>query len=90
MEPQQESEFIAAWEALTKMYRNHAGGLGSRLHQAKAKVFIAYAQWPDAETRSKAAALLPAGAEHWRKQMTAACSKMETLFEMDMRSDLLL
>lgn len=84
-----EAAFEQAWTELTYLFRDYAGGLGSRLHQAKAQEYIAYAQWPDPETRDKASEKLPAEAAKWRQQMQAACLEIETLQELKMLKDLL-
>ena len=47
--PGTEKQFQQAWEQLTHEIRTHAGGLGSRLHQADDGTWIAYAQWPSRE-----------------------------------------
>jgi hypothetical protein len=52
--PEKEDQFIQAWSSVTLFYRQNHGALGSRLHRGPDGIWYAYAQWPDAETRSRA------------------------------------
>lgn len=71
-----EEQFQAAWATLTEEIRDHAGGLGSRLHRAADGTWLAYAQWPSREAwdaadvataraRQAGAALAATVAERW-------------------------
>jgi quinol monooxygenase YgiN len=44
--PAKVDQFKLAWATLTHEIRNHAGGLGSRLHVSVDGTWYAYAQWP--------------------------------------------
>ena len=48
-----EQEFVDAWTECTKVIYENFGSLGSRLHQADKGLYIAYAQWPNAEAYEK-------------------------------------
>jgi len=45
-----EKSFEEAWKEMTKLFRDFAGSLGSRLHKGEGNLYIAYAQWPDKRT----------------------------------------
>ncbi|WP_421752819.1 antibiotic biosynthesis monooxygenase [Croceimicrobium sp.] len=89
IEPNSEAQFLEAWEALTLLFREHCGGLGSRIHRDARDHFFAYAQWTDQETRERASELLPSSAQAWREQMAESCTKIETVFEGELEIDLL-
>ena len=84
-----ETEFIQAWEELTKLIYEFENSLGSRIHRKSATEFIAYAQWPSKEVWKNSGDKLPESAKSWRLQMRASCTKIETLHELEMVSDLL-
>jgi hypothetical protein len=48
-----EDDFVAAWTANTLTLRS-LGSMGSRLHHASDGWWYGYAQWPDAEARTRA------------------------------------
>lgn len=41
-----DNEFRHHWRSVTQWYYQHAGSLGSRLHQTDNGTYIGYAQWP--------------------------------------------
>ena len=92
VKPDKEDEFIEGWEGLTKIIREHCGGLGSRLHKTdNPNEFIAYAQWPSEEQfDNPSPSSLPPETESFRKMMKNSCIKSSTLYKMDMINDLLL
>lgn len=80
-------DFIKYWTAVTEQIYQEKGSLGSRLHQSHENIFIGYAQWPSKEVYnasgnsfSKESAL--------RQNMRDCCSNIETLFALDVVSDL--
>ncbi len=83
-----EDEFQQAWCNRTEEIKVTYGGLGSRLHQASDGRWIAYAQWPSREAWESAG---KDNAEMTEAQlaMRAVCESVETLFELDVRQDLL-
>jgi heme-degrading monooxygenase HmoA len=87
--PEKEKEFLSAWEGLTDLIYKHEGSLGSRLHQQDAVNYIAYAQWPDKNTWKEAGDKLPKEANIFRDRMKESCSKIETLYELQMINDML-
>lgn len=52
--PGLEAQFEAGWRRGTERIAAEFGGWGSRLHRMNAGVYIAYAQWPDKATWSRA------------------------------------
>ncbi|RTL44479.1 MAG: antibiotic biosynthesis monooxygenase [Candidatus Melainabacteria bacterium] len=84
----QEQEFELAWCKRTEEIKNTYGGLGSRLHRASDGRWIAYAQWPSRE-RWVAASKDAGETTEAQLAMRAACESVETLFELDVRKDLL-
>lgn len=87
--PGMDAEFKASWAGLTRLIYEYEGSLGSKLHKAGPELYIAYARWPDRETWAKSGDKLPVEADALRTQMRAACSKVETLFELEPEEDLL-
>lgn len=49
-----EEAFVAAWRERTEEIYTNYGSLGSRLHRAADGTWVAYAQWPDRDTRERA------------------------------------
>jgi hypothetical protein len=46
-----EDEFVAAWERVTRAIHAQCGSYGSRLHRCDDGLWLAYALWPDGQTR---------------------------------------
>jgi len=53
---EREEEFVSAWTRITERLHREHGSLGSRLHRGDDGLWYAYAQWPSAEHRARAAA----------------------------------
>jgi len=86
----EESEFIESWSELTEHIRREHGGLGSRLHRTPDGRYLAYAQWPDAESRGRAFEWSAEGAEIRRRMMrTLEAPPGQILPEMEVILDLL-
>ena len=51
--PQDETDYIAAWQAVTVAARDDGGSLGSALVRLGPADFLAVARWPDAEARRR-------------------------------------
>ncbi|HEY9732849.1 MAG TPA: antibiotic biosynthesis monooxygenase [Drouetiella sp.] len=83
-----EQQFQESWCRLTEQIRDSHGGLGSRLHQASDGRWIAYAQWPSREAW-KALSASTGDITEAQVSMRAACESVETLFELDVKMDLL-
>lgn len=81
--------FIIAWEELTKLIYQFEGSLGSRLHKVNVEFYIAYAQWPNRQTWENAGSKLPPNASEHRTKMKAACESIRTVYESEIKSDLL-
>ena len=84
-----EESFESAWEELTLLFRDYAGGLGSRLHKGKENGYIAYAQWPDEQTWENAQDLLPEEASEYRTSMENSCLEIKTLHKLRLVEDML-
>ena len=84
-----EQEFQESWEKMTELIYMHEGSLGSRLHKEKEQTYIAYAQWPSREKWENYGKNMPKEAEAIGDQMRRACTKIETLFQLNTVSDLL-
>ena len=89
VKPNRDNEFIDSWNSLTSLIYKHEGSLGSRLHRIKENNFIAYAQWPDKETWKNSGNNLPDIAEEVRKAMKESCISIDTIYKMNVVSDLL-
>jgi heme-degrading monooxygenase HmoA len=89
VKPGQAKSFEKAWENLTHLIYEFEGSLGSRLHKKDDLHYIAYAQWPDKSTWQNSGAKLPESSADIRKAMKDACEHIETLYELDMITDLL-
>ncbi|GGR32848.1 antibiotic biosynthesis monooxygenase family protein [Streptomyces netropsis] len=61
LQPGKEEQFVAGWHRVTAAIHTRCGSYGSRLHQADDGTWVAYARWPDAETREQCAAADPEG-----------------------------
>lgn len=81
--------FLEGWHGMTKLIRDHEGGLGSRLHRVSDTEYIAYAQWPDRETWENSGEKLPPEAGQFRKMMRESCEEILTMHTMDVVDDLL-
>jgi hypothetical protein len=46
-----EEQFVDGWSRLTRAIQQSCGSYGSRLHRAGDGSWVAYACWPDAQTR---------------------------------------
>ncbi|WP_319590493.1 antibiotic biosynthesis monooxygenase [uncultured Draconibacterium sp.] len=84
-----EKLFEADWKELTKMFRDFAGGLGSRLHLAEENSYIAYAQWPNKKAWEEAGNKLPEEALEVRIRMRNSCEAMKTLHQLHLVEDML-
>ncbi len=74
---------------ISRLFFEHAGSLGSRLHQPKGGTYMAYAQWPDRKTWEASAKLLPPEAEAVKTALGACCERTEILHELAVATDLL-
>ena len=52
-------QFIEAWSKVSAQLLVEGGSLGSRLHRSQDGTWYSYAQWPSAEARQKAFAMVP-------------------------------
>jgi heme-degrading monooxygenase HmoA len=82
-----EQEFVQAWQVRTAEIRREHGGLGSRLHKTGSGSWLAYAQWPSREMWKDAGKV--SSVSEASVKMKDAVLSIETLFELDVVSDLL-
>lgn len=59
--PEKEQLLVDGWHRVTLAIRQECGSYGSRLHRADDGTWVAYARWPDRETREKCGAPDPVG-----------------------------
>lgn len=88
VKPNAEAAFKEAWSAFTELLYKHAGSLGSSLHRDAEGQFIAYAQWPDKESRDTADSKLPASAFGFQDAMRSCCTSISVEHELEMLVDL--
>ena len=82
-----EEQFVQAWEQRTEEIKIAHGGLGSRLHRTSSGAWLAYAQWPSRDmwkSAGNSGIVTPAS-----MAMKEALLSSETIFELDVVSDLL-
>ena len=85
LEPGQEESFARGWELVTRAIRASCGSYGSRLHQGDDGTWVAYALWPDSETRDRCDYAEEAG----DRLMAAAVVERLPTTTMTVASDLL-
>jgi hypothetical protein len=49
--PGREEQFVDGWNRVTRAIQRSCGSYGSRLHRAGDGSWVAYARWPDEQTR---------------------------------------
>lgn len=85
LKPGHEAQFIDGWERVTRAIHDSCGSFGSRLHQAADGTWMAYARWPDAETRERCEHTEETGS----RLMGEAVSRRFDEITMEIVSDLL-
>lgn len=85
LHPGQEESFIRGWERVTLAIRAACGSFGSRLHRGHDGTWVAYALWPDPETRDRC----EHGEVDGRRLMAAAVAEEFPESTMTVTSDLL-
>lgn len=88
--PDREKDFEKTWQLATESFIEHAGGLGSRLHENETGSYIAYAQWPDKVSWESARQKLPKTAIKNLQRMNTYCEGITVLFNMEVKNDLLI
>ena len=51
LHPGREEQFVEGWNRVTRAIQRSCGSYGSRLHRADDGSWVAYARWPDDQTR---------------------------------------
>ena len=82
-----EDSFRQHWLAVTKHLYQHAGSLGSRLHNAKPGDYIVYAQWPSRHAWEHQRDRADAELQAHRQAMRECCQSTEVLYELEMTDD---
>ena len=59
--PGKEELLSEGWHRVTQAIHDQCGSYGSRLHQADDDTWVAYARWPDKETRARCGVPDPEG-----------------------------
>ena len=89
VKPGQADSFEENWVALTNMFYEYTGSLGSRLHKTTNHSYIAYAQWPSRKAWQQSALKLPPKGKEVAVRMRSCCEQIEVLFELGVTKDLL-
>ena len=87
VKPNKRQHFVLCWRTVHEAIEEHCGGLGSRLHVTDDGTYVGYTQWPDRETWG--ACELSAQYADVDESMREACASMETLYELEVVTDLL-
>jgi len=53
LHPGHEEQFVDGWNLRTRAIQRSCGSYGSRLHRADDGSWVAYARWPDEQTRKE-------------------------------------
>jgi ribosomal-protein-alanine N-acetyltransferase len=88
LKPGSELSFQEAWARRTLEIKRQHGALGSRLHRCEDGSWIAYAQWPS-RSQWDGANMAQTEQTEASKMMNAATESIETLYRLDVVSDLL-
>ncbi len=67
LRPGKTEQFVQGWHRVTAAIHAQCGSYGSRLHQADDGTWVAYARWPDAQTRDRCVAADPEGTAMMRE-----------------------
>lgn len=84
--PDQRQHFVLCWRTVHEAMEEQCKGLGSRLHVTDEGTYLGYTQWPDREAWE--ACQLPTQYADVDESMRAACASMETLYELEVVTDL--
>lgn len=71
------------------MFRDHADGLGSRLHIKTKQEYIAYAKWPDRNTWENSLSRLPEKSQETRRILRNTCKKIGIVYQLEVVEDFL-
>jgi heme-degrading monooxygenase HmoA len=74
-----EDSFIKAWSRVSELLLSERGSLGSRLHRSADGLYYSYAQWPSAESRTRAFAQGSLDAEASRAMRAAIAEEFPEL-----------
>jgi heme-degrading monooxygenase HmoA len=87
VKPSQRQHFVLCWRTVHEAVEEQCGGLGSRLHATGDGTYVGYTQWPDRETWETCE--LSAQYAAVDESMRDACASMETVYELEVVTDLL-
>lgn len=65
--PGADDRFVDGWSRVTRAIHAQCGSYGSRLHRAADGTWVAYAVWPDAQTRERCTPSEPEGGRLMRE-----------------------
>jgi heme-degrading monooxygenase HmoA len=71
LHPGAEDSFVEAWSRVSELLLEQCGSLGSRLHRGSDGLWYSYAQWPSAESRSRAFSSGPVDDDAMQKMKAA-------------------
>ncbi|QEM81801.1 antibiotic biosynthesis monooxygenase family protein [Halomonas binhaiensis] len=84
----EEAAFVEHWSRLTEYIHQEFDGLGSRLHKTADGQYIAYAQWPDGDSRDAEHAWTTEGRELQNKMRNTLLNS-RVLYKFAVVKDLL-
>ena len=87
--PDKKNVFLDCWRELTKLIYKYENSLGSRIHKQSENIYVAYAQWPNAETFENSGKKLPEKAIEIRRKMKEVCFEIKILNKLEVIEDLL-
>ncbi len=80
LRPGTEAVFAAAWSRVSELLKSERGSLGSRLHRGSDGLWYSYAQWPTAESRTKAFHIGPVDSEAGAAMDAAIAERLPEIF----------
>ncbi|MEU2392352.1 antibiotic biosynthesis monooxygenase [Streptomyces sp. NPDC007369] len=82
-----EQQFTDGWHRVTAAIHAMCGSYGSRLHKADDGTWVAYARWPDEETRAHCAEPDPDGLAMMREAVAEGFPETRMLVVDDMLAE---
>lgn len=87
IKPGQDQRFTEGWQRVTLAIQQRCGSYGSRLHVAEDGLRVAYARWPDDETRLRCEHGEVEGAEMMRHSIAESLPELRLVIDVDLLSE---
>lgn len=87
LKPGMEEHFEQGWARVTKAVHQKCGSYGSRLHIAEDGMRVAYARWPDAQTRAACDHGEAEGLQMMDDSIVEALDEIRMTIELDLLSE---